>query len=399
MKSAEAPAPRAVLVTGDDEFLLEEAAAEVAAAFAVSEEDHERIRADEVEERLPAALESGSLFAARRLVEADLTPLFLQGAESGKRRKRTKKTTDEGSEPAPRATPRSEAETTLRRFLDRGGTETFLIGKILLASGPSPATDTALYRAFQEHGRIQDVAAGDEARRAGLLGARARRLAAEKKISLEPAAVEKLLQFTEADPRLFASELDRIFDWAGPSGRIRARDIEDLVENRRSEETYEFFEALGRRDRAAVVGHLQRVLGGARLRMGGKDLRLDDPLRGFFNTLVKQLRNLLLVKLRCEEEHLAMKPDVRQNDYVFRIHPRLAAPATPEAPPPLPGSPWMWAHAYAGAARFSREELETAFLLCAQADFATRDGAPLEESLIRIVAGLVGVTTAARPPA
>ena len=149
------------------------------------------------------------------------------------------------------------------------------------------------------------MAEGDPAR---LLARRARKLAEEKKIAIEPGAIERLLVRTDGDPRLFASELEKILDWAGEGGKVRAADVEALVEDRRAEDVYAFFDAFGSRDRAETLRRLERVLSGKTLRTGDREIKGDEPLRAFFGMLVAEVRRLLVVRARCDETRTKMNP-------------------------------------------------------------------------------------------
>src|SRR5262249_56229442 len=82
----------------------------------------------------------------------------------------------------------------------------------------------------------------------------------EREVSVEPAAIERLIERTDAEPALFASELGRLLDGAGPGGRVRATDVVETVVDEASEDVYDFFEALGRRDAAAALTRIERLL-------------------------------------------------------------------------------------------------------------------------------------------
>jgi len=421
----------AILVTGSHEFFVEEAAEELRASLATPGTELERIADEDLAERLPLALTHGSLFAEKRLVEADLSALF--GRESpgslvdeaieawGKdtpagRREAFKKARAllaalRISGPAEEAAPavaqkakRPDSTETLREILRaRPGPvgdsapaasavlehlERGLAGTVLLARAVDPPKTSVLYQAFKKHGTIHDVSA-QPAEYGRFLASRAKKRAAEKDVVLEPAAVEALLRFTEADPRRFDSELEKVLGWAESGGRVRARDVEILVSDGRSEDLYAFFDALGRRDRGETFQRLDRVLSGRALRAGDRELKGDDPLRGFFSMLHAEVRRLLIVRARCEETRTKIDPSVSYGTYQTRVHPRLSEPSGPYSGSLLEGSPFLWYKCYQRSAKFSAAELRTALIACADADDSTKDSAQLPETLVRLVGAMV----------
>ena len=138
-----------------------------------------------------------------------------------------------------------------------------------------------------------------------------------------------MLRFTEADPSRFDSELEKVLGWAETGGRVRARDVEALVADGRSEDLYAFFDSLGRRDRKETFQRLDRILSGRTLRAGERELKGEDPLRGFFTMLASEVRRLLIVRARCEETRTRIEPSISYGEYQARVHPRLAAPVEP----------------------------------------------------------------------
>ena len=225
------------------------------------------------------------------------------------------------------------------------------------------------------------MAEGDPAR---LLARRARKLAEEKKIAIEPGAIERLLVRTDGDPRLFASELEKILDWAGEGGKVRAADVEALVEDRRAEDVYAFFDAFGSRDRAETLRRLERVLSGKTLRTGDREIKGDEPLRAFFGMLVAEVRRLLVVRARCDETRTKMNPGLGYPAYQSGVHPRLSG-----GTPLMEGNPFVWYKAYQRAGRFSGKELVHALRLCAEADAAMKDSASSEDTIAALVSGIV----------
>ena len=253
---------RAILVTGSHEFFVDEAAETIRASLASPGTDVERISDEDLADRLPIALTHGSLvrreparrgrsLGALRTGIAGISPgRGRRGVEQGHasgRREAFKKTRallvrpeDPGSRrkkpprrpPGRRGTrrrPRSLLE--ILRALpgpieDAAPAASAVLehleaaspGTILLARAVDPPKTSPLYQAFRKHGTIQDVSSKPE-EFGRFLASRAKKLAAEKDVALEPAAVEALLRLTEADPRRFDSELEKVLDWAESGGR------------------------------------------------------------------------------------------------------------------------------------------------------------------------------------
>ena len=422
---------RAILVAGSHEFFVEEAADELRDSLATSETEVERISDEDLAERLPIALTHGSLFSASRLVEADLTGLFgrespaslldeaveawERGTPAGRREAfkksrallaalRIQGSPEEAAAEAVRKAHRPDAVESLVEILralpgpiedaapaaaavldhlERG-----LAGTLLLARAVDPPKTSALYQAFKKHGTIRDVSAKPE-EFGRFLSSRAKKRAAEKNVALDPAALDALLKLTEADPRRFDSELEKVLGWAETGGKVHVRDVEVLVADGRSEDLYAFFDALGRRDRKETFQRLDRILSGRVLRAGDRELKGEDPLRAFSGMFASEVRRLLLVRARCEETRTRIEPSISYGEYQARVHPRLSAPVEPFASPLLEGSPYLWYKCYQRAAKFSIRELEDALIACADADDATKDSAPLPETLALLVGKMV----------
>jgi hypothetical protein len=83
-----------------------------------------------------------------------------------------------------------------------------------------------------------------------------------------------------------------------------------------------------------------------------------------------------------------MDPAASYGTYQARIHARIAGSNGPLASL-MEGSPFLWYKCYQRAAKFSVADLEEILLSCADADEATKDGAPLPETLARVVGRMV----------
>src|SRR4029077_1438833 len=117
-------------------------------------------------------------------------------------------------------------------------------------------------------------------------------------------AIERLLVMTDSDPARFASELDKLLQWAGKGGRIRAVDVEANVENEASEDLYLLFDAIGRRDAADALTRVERLLDGREVRAGDRPLDVAEediwPV-ALLSMLANELRRMLLIQARLAE--------------------------------------------------------------------------------------------------
>jgi hypothetical protein len=262
-------------------------------------------------------------------------------------------------------------------------------GTVLLGLAVDPPSSSALLAAFRKGGEVRDRTVGDDGRRASLEKV-ARRLAKDKRIQMETEAIQRLADRTDEDPRAFASELEKLFDWVGQGGRLDARDVEALVEDRSGEDVFDFFDALGERDRGAALRRLEGILSGKPLWAGTKEMESDDPLRGFFRMMVTELRRLCAIRARCDELNIRMDPALPYPAYQTRVHPKITAPVPPFNQPLVGGKLYGVYKAYQRACRFQLPELVNAILLCARADEDMRvEHLRTEEVLVSLVAEII----------
>jgi DNA polymerase III delta subunit len=407
---------------------VEEAAEEIRAELSFGESEIERIPEEGLAELLPLAISSGSLFSPRRLIEVDLSTLFgrddpprlvAEAVESWKsetpagRREAFRKARalvsslklspedfEAAAAMAAKKTRRPDAEETLREIFrelpeSKGSLnaaadaifahlEKGVDGTILLARAVDPPRGSALYQAFEKNGEIRWVVPDGGSER-GLLARRAKKLAAESGVQFDAEAIEKLLALTDGEPRLFASELQKLLDWGAAAGRVRARDVAELVEDSQSEDLYAFFDALGRRDRAETMARLDRILSGRKLKAGKNEMKGEEPLRVFFGMLVAEVRRLLTVRARCDETRTKIDPSLSFPAYQARVHGRIARPEAPFEESLLEGNPFLWYKSYQRAARFSAPELLRSLLFLSESD-AVKNFVPLEDLIATSVA-------------
>jgi DNA polymerase III delta subunit len=432
-------APPVVLITGDVEFFVGEAAGKAAATLA---EDAEVLR---FEEETPAeavtdALMNRSLFSARRLVQFDISRLLgtespaklldqaveaweLQtpaGRREAFRRARALISAldlpagapaEELAEEAARKTRRKPQQDALLAILrelpeEKGGTAAikdalrFLLehgndGTVALVTATAPPAGVDLLEEIGKKGLVLEASVGRDA--GGALARLARALAKEREVSLEPPAIDRLLFQTDSDPELFSSELQKLLQWAGPGGRVRAADVRENVEDDSSEDVYAFYDAVGRREAGEALSRLERLFSerGA-VRSGDWEIEKDDnswPVI-FLGMLTGEVRRMLLIRARMEE--LGGGPDASQsyNTFQARVVPRLAEPVAPFGRSPFENkkgtvSGFLWFKAATRAARYSTPELSRALARAADVDVRMKSSVPPLDALSAYVAQLI----------
>ena len=363
-----ADAPAAILVTGDVEFFVEEAAARAREILAGQDAEVLRFEDDAPVESISDALLNRSLFSPQRIVEVDISRLLgteapgrllnkaLEAWEAGKRREAFKQARallaaldmaldagpEETAEAAARKVRKKEEapilaeilkelpeeksggaavlRSALRALLARDGND----GTVALLTAVSPPAGVDLVREIAERGLVLETTVGDDADPA--LRRLASSRAKEREVVLDPAAIERLLVRTDSRAAAFARELEKLLEWAGKGGRIRAADIESNVEDESSEDVYGLFDAIGRRDAGETLVRLERLLDGRDVRAGEREFRkIEDiwPIQ-LFGMLAGEVRRMLLIRARLDEGGAR---GVRRLDVLSDVPgPRAAAP-------------------------------------------------------------------------
>jgi len=227
----------------------------------------------------------------------------------------------------------------------------------------------------------------------------ARALAKEREVSFEPQAIDRLLFQTNSDPELFSSELQKLLQWAGSGGRVRAADVRENVDDESSEDVYAFYDAIGRRDAGDALSRLERLFSERAVRQGEREMEKDEdswPVI-FLGMLTGEVRRMLLIRSRMEE--LGGGPDASQNYNAFqaRVAPRLAEPVAPFGRSPFenkkgPIKPFLWFKAASRAARYSTPELVRALARAAEVDVRMKSSVSPLDALSVYVAELIAGT-------
>ena len=225
-----------------------------------------------------------------------------------------------------------------------------------------------------------------------------RRLAAgrarEREVRIDPEAVSRLLTRTDMQPGVFAAELEKLLDWAGEGGRITAGDVGEQVADEASEDVYEFFEAVGKRDAGQALLRLERLFSGREIRAGRRSFGGDEDgwPQIFLGMLTSEIRQMLLLRARLEEPAApAFDSRTRYPDYQARIAPYLDEPVAPFSRSPFGGgaATYRFYKAAARASRFTSKELARALSKAADVDVKLKNSAPVLETLTTYVAGLI----------
>lgn len=434
-----AEAPSVVLITGDMEFFVEEAGAQAAAKLAGEDGEVLRFEEDALAEAVSDALLNRSLFSARRIVRFDVSrllgtdspaKLLDQAVEawetqtpSGKReafrrarallsaldlssggpaeemaaeaaRKTRRKAHEEILAAILRELPEEKGgpgvvKDAVRLLLERGND-----GTVALLTATSPPAGVDLLEEIARKGLVLETSVGENP--APALGRLARAAAREREVSLDSEAIQALLGQTDSDPELFAAELQKLLQWAGSGGRVRAADVRENVGDESSEDLYAFYDAIGRRDAGESLTRLERLFSeGRRVRAGDREVDTEEywPVR-FFGMFADEVRRMLLVRARMEES--GGPPDASMSFQTFkaRVLPLLEEPLPPFGRSPFANrqgqlSPFLWFKAAGRAARYSTPELARALARAAEVDVRLKSSVPPLDALSAFVAQLI----------
>jgi len=438
-----ADAPSAVLVSGDVDFFVEEAAARVREALAGKDTELLRFEDDAPAESVSDALLNRSLFAARRVVELDISRLlgtespgrlvtraleaWGKGGAGGRREafkharallaaldlppggdpqenaeaacKRVRKKDDAPilaeilkELPEEKSGGPAVLKAALRTLLERGGEND---GTVALLTAVSPPAGVDLLQEITARGLVLETAVGDEPEPA--LRRLAAALAKEHEVTLEPAAVERLLTRTDAEPGKFASELEKLLDWAGKGGRLRASDVEANVEDEASEDVYGLFDAIGRRDAGDALARLERLFDGREVRQGDRAVeKIEEiwPIQ-LFGMITSEVRRMLLLRARLEGAGPAgFDASMTYATFQARVLPRLMAPAPPFGHSPFEGGkgaahPFALYRASQRSSRFTARELARALSRSADVDARLKSSWPPLETVSAYLGELI----------
>lgn len=433
-------APAVILVAGEVAFFVEEAAAEVREKLGGSDAEVLRFDADATPDAVSDALLNRSLFSPRRIVQLDVgallgteTPGKLldlaveawgKGGPAGRREafrnarallsalELSSGDPLETAEAAAKKTRRKESAATLAEILrdlpeERGSSGALLAairlllergndGTVALLTAVSPPSAAPLLASIADRGLVF-VAKLDEKETPKALHRLANARAKERETALDAGAIPRLIALTDADPRMFSAELDKLLEIAGPGGRVSAADVRENVEDAASEDLYPFYDAIGRRDASDVLSRLARLLSDRPVRAGDREIDTSEywPVI-FFGMISTEVRRMLLIRAALDDARGGPRysPGMRYPDFQARFGTRLAAPLAPFGRSAFASangqvSLYLWYKAAERAAKYSVQELARAMARAAEVDVLLKSSGPPVEVLTAWVARLL----------
>jgi hypothetical protein len=428
-------APSVILVAGDVEFFVEEEARKAGEKLAEGGAEFLRFDDEASAAAVSDALLNRSLFSPRRVVCLDVTRLLgtdapgklldqaLEGWERGgvagrRQAFRAVRAVFSALGLPPAGTPEERAEIVAKRLRRRDGAEALteilrelpeeketsavllgalrsLLGRpndgiVALLTATSPPQGAGFAGDVERKGLLLRASVGEDA--SGALTRLANSRAKEREVAVDPDAVERLISRTGENPALFASELNRLLQWAGPGGRVRREDVGESVEDESSEDLFELYEDIGRRDAAQALLRLERIFSGREVRSGDQLLDVDEYALPVvvLGRVTDELRRMMLVRTALEAADLASSDAVRNmGSFKSRIYPALERRVEPFGRSPFSGSPFRWFHVARRGSRFTTEELARALVRAPEVDVKLKNSAPPLETLTDYVAGLI----------
>lgn len=433
-------APSVVAVVGQLDFFVEDAAARAREKLAEGGVELLRFDDEAAPGAVAEALLNRSLFSPRRLVEIDISrvlgtdspgELAEQAIEAWSRAnpagrrdafrrvRRLLSALDFAIEGDPGETASAVARKIRRKDLaeplgeifrempeERGATGATLTstlrlvlerpndGLVALLTAADPPAGSELLADVAKIGLLFVVRIGEDRKE---IEPALRRLAAtrarEREVRIDEEAVSRLLIRTDAQPALFAAELEKLLDWAGEGGRITALDVGEQVADEASEDFYQFLDFVAKRDAGEALKRLERLFSGREIRAGKRSFDPDDGWpQIFLGMLTSEIRRMLLIRSRLEESGApAFEPTMRWESYKARVAPFLDEPIAPFGKSPFGGSAEAYPvfRAAVGAARFTSKELARALANAADVDVKLKNSAPVLETFTAYVGRLI----------
>ena len=430
-------APSVILVAGDVDFFVEEEAGRVLDHLANGGAEILRFDEEASPDVVSDALLNRSLFSPRRVVVLDVSrwlgttspgKLFEQaiegwergGAAGRKQAYRAARSLLSTLGASARGNPEELADAVGKRIRRREGLEVFVEilrelpeekaggpgvmpalrallerprpndGVVALLTATAPPAGAGFAAEIERQGLLVSASVGKDA--AGALARLARQRAKERDVTVDPDAIERLRANTDENPKLFAAEIGRLIQWAGPGGRIRAADVGESVEDEASEDLYKLYDAIGQRDAADALRRIERIFDGRDIRTGDKPLEVDEYVLPFvvLGRITDELRSMMLVRERLERAGLAQSDAARNiSSFNSRVMPLLAESVEPFGKSLFRGSPWRWFFVAQRASRYTTEELARALIRAPEIDVKLKNSAPPREALSDYVAGVI----------
>lgn len=429
-----------ILIAGDVDFFVEEEARKLLDRLSADGAEVLRFDEDASPETVSDALLNRSLFSPRRIVQFDVSRLLgtsspgklfeqaLEGWERGgpagrKQAYRAVRGLLSSLGTSAGGKPEELAEAVGKRLKRREGIEVLAEilrelpeekgsglavlpavrallqksrpndGVVALLTATDPPAGAGLAGEIERQGLLIPATVGPDA--AAALSRFARQRAKDRDVAIDPDAIERLRESTDGKAELFAAELGRLIQWAGPGGRIRAADVGESVEDEASEDLYKLYDAIGRRDAGDALRRIERIFDGREVRTGETYLEVDEYILPFvvLGRITDELRSMLLVRARLEREGLAQSDAIRNiSTFRARVMPLLEKTVVPFGRSPFRGSPFRWFYVAQRGSRYTTEELARALARAADVDVKLKNSAPEVETLSEYVAGVIAGT-------
>ena len=168
------------------------------------------------------------------------------------------------------------------------------------------------------------------------------------------------------------------------------------MEDEASEDVYEFFEAVGRRDAADVLTRLERLFSGRDVWAGDRAVDIEEAWpQKFLGMLTGEIRRMLQIRARLEESGPgAFDTSMTYGAFQVRVLPRLMASVAPFGRSPFETAsggahPFALYRAAQRSSRFTTSELVRALSRAADVDVALKNSSPVLETLSVYVGELV----------
>jgi DNA polymerase III subunit delta len=134
----------------------------------------------------------------------------------------------------------------------------------------------------------------------------------QRKISVDPAAVEALLDMVENNTRDMRSECERLALYFGPGAAIEADSIEKFIAHSKEESVFTLFDAMARRELAACEEILEKIL----LSREAEAAQLAGGLLWQFRNLAR-LKRLLAENYELTEACTKLRITSRKNQKTY----------------------------------------------------------------------------------
>ncbi len=427
-----------ILVSAHVDFFVEENAAAVVDRLAGSDTEVLRFEDEATPDSIADALLHRSLFSPRRVVQLDVTGMlgtespgqllgqsveaWAKGSPAGRREAfrsaravlsalgLNRSDPVETAEAAAKKTRRKEDAAAFAEVLrelpeEKGGGGGLAAaiqlllrrgneGTVAVLTATAPPSGSALVADIERDGDHLFAPAARDYGDALIRLARAR--AKEREVSIDPDAIQRLLVRTDRSPAIFSAELDKLLEGAGAGGRITVADVRDNVEDAASEDLYAFYDALGRRDAADALSRLARLFSDRPVRMGEREIDIDDywPVK-FLGMVSSEIRHMLLIRSALSRPGAArFHGGMPYPEFQARIVPRLSEPLTPFGRSPFAAangqvSGYIWFKAAQRASRYELPELTRSLARAAEVDVQLKNSTPPLDALSAWIAELV----------